>query len=261
MNFEFKEKYNTNDLIEIVRILRSPDGCPWDKVQTHQSIRKDFIEEVYEAVDAIDAADSEHLREELGDVLLQVVFHSVLAEEENDFVYEDVVDDICKKMIIRHPHVFGDVNAETTEQVLKNWDAIKMSTHDQTTVAQAMESVSKTMPSLMRAQKLHKKAGKCSYFKTEQNKMLDQVQSGIEKLRALSDNADQEEKERLIGELLLSVSGLSSSYDVDAEQSLYNACDDFINRFASFEAEAASQDIKIQELPETKAGQLWKNSK
>ena len=92
MNFEFKEKYNTNDLIEIVRILRSPDGCPWDKVQTHQSIRKDFIEEVYEAVDAIDAADSEHLREELGDVLLQVVFHSVLAEEENDFVYEDVVD-------------------------------------------------------------------------------------------------------------------------------------------------------------------------
>ena len=103
--------------------------------------------------------------------------------------------------------------------------------------------------------------GKCSYFKTEQNKMLDQVQSGIEKLRALSDNADQEEKERLIGELLLSVSGLSSSYDVDAEQSLYNACDDFINRFASFEAEAASQDIKIQELPETKAGQLWKNSK
>lgn len=257
MNFEFKDKYDTNDLIKIVRILRSPDGCPWDKVQTHQSIRKDFIEEVYEAVDAIDAQDSEHLREELGDVLLQVVFHSVLAEEEDSFVYDDVVDDICKKMIIRHPHVFGDVNAETTEQVLKNWDAIKMKTHAQTTVAETMESVSKTMPSLMRAQKLHKKAGKCAAFTTGHERMFAQVQSGLEKLRGISDETSQEEKERLIGELLFSVSGLSSSFDVDAEQSLYNACDDFIGRFASLEAEASEEGIKIQDLSETKAGQLW----
>ena len=259
MNFKFKEKYDTNDLIGIVRILRSPDGCPWDKVQTHQSIRKDFIEEVYEAVDAIDSEDSEHLREELGDVLLQVVFHSVLAEEENSFVYDDVVDDICKKMIIRHPHVFGDVNADTTEQVLKNWDTIKMKTHDQTTVAETMESVSKTMPSLMRAQKLHKKAGKCALFRSDKDRMFAQVQSVLEKLHNLPDGADHEEKEKLIGELLFSVSGLSSSFDVDGEQSLYNACDDFIGHFAYFEACSSEEGVNIQDLSEQQASQLWEN--
>ena len=109
VEFEFKERYNTEDLIEIVRLLRSPGGCPWDKVQTHESIRKDFIEEVYEAVEAIDEKDPVHLREELGDVLLQVVFHTVLEEEKGGFAFDDVTDEICKKMIIRHPHVFGDV--------------------------------------------------------------------------------------------------------------------------------------------------------
>ena len=128
MEFQFKEKYDVKDLVEIVRILRSPEGCPWDKVQTHQTIRQDFIEEVYEAVEAIDEENAEHLKEELGDVLLQVVFHSVLEEEKGSFGLDDTADDVCKKMILRHPHVFGNVQADTPEQVLENWDKIKMQT-------------------------------------------------------------------------------------------------------------------------------------
>ena len=125
MEFEYKDKYNVNDLVKIVKILRSPNGCPWDKVQTHQTIRQDFIEEVYEAAEAIDENDIEHLREELGDVLLQVVFHCVLEEEKDNFTLEDAADDVCHKMILRHPHVFGDEKAETPEEALDIWKRVK----------------------------------------------------------------------------------------------------------------------------------------
>ena len=158
MDFEFKDKYTFYDLVEVVRCLRLPDGCPWDKEQTHESIRKDFIEEVYEAIEAIDEKSPEHLREELGDVLLQVVFHCVLETEKGSFNFDDVADEVCRKMIIRHPHVFGDISVDNTDQVLKNWDAIKMQTKSQKTSGQAMDSVSKALPSLMRAEKLIKKA-------------------------------------------------------------------------------------------------------
>ena len=117
MDFEFKEKYEIGDLLEIMKILRSENGCPWDREQDHKSIRKDFIEEVYEAVEAIDSDDAELLKEELGDVLLQVVFHCRIEEEKGSFAFGDAVDGICKKLIVRHPHVFGDVTAETSEQV------------------------------------------------------------------------------------------------------------------------------------------------
>ena len=128
MDFKEKENYNFNDLVEIVKILRSPGGCPWDREQTHKSIRANFIEETYEAIEAIDNDDTELLKEELGDVLLQVALHSEIESEKNSFTIDDVCDGICKKLIIRHPHVFGSVEADTTEQVLKNWDAIKMKT-------------------------------------------------------------------------------------------------------------------------------------
>lgn len=114
MNFTEKENYNFNDLVEIVKILRAPDGCPWDREQTHKSIRSNFIEETYEAVEAIDTDDLDLLKEELGDVLLQVAMHAEIESEQGTFDINDVCDGICKKLIIRHPHVFGDVNADTT---------------------------------------------------------------------------------------------------------------------------------------------------
>ena len=163
MNFKEKSNYNFDDLIEIVKILRSPGGCPWDREQTHKSIRSNFIEETYEAVEAIDTGDLELLKEELGDVLLQVALHSEIESEKGTFTINDVCDGICKKLIIRHPHVFGDVNADTTDQVLKNWDAIKMRTKSQKTQSQAMESVSKALPSLMRSTKIQQKAAKVGF--------------------------------------------------------------------------------------------------
>ena len=157
MEFKEKQKYNFNDLVEIVKILRSPEGCPWDREQTHKSIRSNFIEETYEAIEAIDTDDTELLKEELGDVLLQVALHSEIESEQNSFTIDDVCDGICKKLIIRHPHVFSNVEADTTEQVLKNWDAIKMQTKSQKSQTQAMLSVSKALPSLMRSAKLQQK--------------------------------------------------------------------------------------------------------
>lgn len=156
--YEMKDRYTIADLAEIVALLRSKDGCPWDKVQTHASIRTDLIEETYEVIEAIDQSDPVLLQEELGDLLLQVVFHAQIETEQQHFTLEDVCTDICKKMIIRHPHVFSTVKADTTEEVLKNWDEIKEETKHQTTRTQTLEAVAKTLPALMRAQKVCKRA-------------------------------------------------------------------------------------------------------
>ena len=160
MDFTEKSRYGFDDLIEIVRILRAPGGCPWDREQTHQSIRANFIEETYEAVEAIDNSDPELLREELGDVLLQVALHSEMESEAGRFDMNDVVDEVCKKLIIRHPHVFGDKNAQNADDALSNWDAVKRKTKSQTTDTEAIQSVSKALPSLMRSEKIQRKAGK-----------------------------------------------------------------------------------------------------
>ena len=153
-----KDCYTIDDLIEIVAILRSKDGCPWDKEQTHTSIRMDFIEEVYEAVEAIDLQDPVLLREELGDVLLQVIFHCQIEREQQAFSFDEVCNDICQKLIVRHPHVFDTVTVSGTGEVLKNWDAIKKETKGQKTFTDTLESVAKSLPALMRAQKVGKRA-------------------------------------------------------------------------------------------------------
>lgn len=158
------DKMLISDLRAITGLLRAPDGCPWDREQTHESIRGNFIEETYEVVEAIDTSDTELLEEELGDVLLQVVFHACIEEEKGGFDFEDVTDGICRKLILRHPHVFGDVNADTTEQVLSNWDKIKQRSKHQTTVTETLSSVAKSLPALMRAEKLIGRAAKAGYL-------------------------------------------------------------------------------------------------
>lgn len=155
-----KSRYDINDLIEIVKILRSPNGCPWDREQTHRSIRRDLLEEAYEVAEAIDRGSSEGLCEELGDLLLQVVFHSEIASEQGEFELSDAIDGVCKKMILRHPHVFGDLTADTTDEVLKNWDAIKRDEKQLRTPAEELDAVAHTLPSLMRAAKLSSKCQK-----------------------------------------------------------------------------------------------------
>ena len=147
-----KEKYDINDLIEVIRLLRQPDGCPWDKEQTHASVRMNFIEEVYEVIEAIDKQDTALMREELGDVLMQVVFHTQMEREQGNFTCEDVCDEVCRKLIIRHPHVFSNVQVSDTGEVLNNWEQIKQQTKGQTTYTETLESVAVSLPALMRAQ-------------------------------------------------------------------------------------------------------------
>lgn len=250
-----KEKFNAYDLVEIVKILRSPGGCPWDKEQTHESIRKDFIEEVYEAIEAIDEKSPEHLREELGDVLLQVVFHCVLETEKGSFNFDDVADEVCRKMIIRHPHVFGDISVDNTDQVLKNWDAIKMQTKSQKTSGQAMDSVSKALPSLMRAEKLIKKAKRNGISFDDREELCDEIISRAERLKSLNDPADAEKE---IGSVLFSVVKLSGQMKTDCERSLYDTCDKFISDFKEYEKAASESGINIQDSDTEVTNQLWK---
>ena len=157
INFQCKNRYDWQDLLEVIKILRSPGGCPWDAEQTHGSIRREFLEEVYETLDALDRDDPEAMCEELGDVLMQVVFHARIEEEQGRFTAADVVDGITKKMIYRHPHVFGTVQADTSEQVLVNWEALKRQEKGQRSTADAIEAVPHTLPALWRAEKINKK--------------------------------------------------------------------------------------------------------
>ena len=164
VNFDFKDKYSIDDLRQIIEILRSENGCPWDKVQTHESIRTDLIEETYEVCEGIDKNSPEMLREELGDLLLQIVFHAQIERENGTFDFDDVCNDICQKLVYRHPHVFGEVKVDGSEEVLKNWDALKRESKHQDTFTETLESVPNTFPALLRGEKLCKRTGMSKVF-------------------------------------------------------------------------------------------------
>lgn len=235
VDFIKKKSYDINDLIEIIGILRSENGCPWDKEQTHESIKKDFIEEVYEAIEAIDLKDTELLKEELGDVLLQVVFHCSIESDENNFTFDDVCDDICKKMIIRHPHVFGDVTVSDTGEVLKNWDNIKQHTKGQTTYTETLESVASSLPALMKAQKVGKRASRAGMdFKSAQDS-LECLKGEVMELEEAMKNGSKAEIEDELGDVLFSCVNTARLLDTDAEQVLTNAVSKFIKRFSETE--------------------------
>ena len=180
MEFEFKNRYTIDDLLNIMKILRSENGCPWDKVQTHESIRTDLIEETYEVCEGIDANSPEMLREELGDLLMQVVFHSQIETEQGNFNFDDVCNDICQKLVYRHPHVFGTVQADTEEEVLKNWDALKKKSKHQETSTETLESVPKTFPALLRGEKVCKRASRAGLPIDGANVFIDRIKSRSE---------------------------------------------------------------------------------
>ena len=160
MEFQKKERYNVNDLLKIMELLRAENGCPWDREQTHESIRMNFLEEVYEACDAIDNKNDDTLKEELGDVLMQVVFHSRIAEEAGKYNFDDVANDVCQKLVFRHPHVFGDVDVNSSSEVLDVWDQMKLKEKKSTSYTSEMDRVPKALPALMYSEKIQKRARK-----------------------------------------------------------------------------------------------------
>ncbi len=226
VDYKFKDKYNIEDLREIMKILRAPGGCPWDAEQNHESIKKNFIEETYEVIEAINKQDTELLKEELGDVMLQVVFHAAMEEEKGVFDFDDVADGICKKLIERHPHVFGNISVSGTDDVLTNWDAIKRNSKKQKTTTQAMDSVPRELPALMRASKLQSKAAKAG---------ADLKISAEEYVAERAVCFVNEVTSETIGELLFAVVAAARKADIDPEEALTEVSDRFLRNFSEYE--------------------------
>ena len=259
VNFQSMERYSFQDLNRIMALLRQPGGCPWDREQTHESIRRNMLEEAYEAVEAIDEKDPGHLKEELGDVLLQVVFHARMAEEEGLFTLDDVVDGICKKLIFRHPHIFGDVTVGSTDEILSNWDDLKRKEKKQETDTSTLESVSKSLPSLIRAQKLQKKAAKVGFDWPDVSGALDKVEEELAEVRAaIGGDGDVEEE---IGDLIFAVTNVSRFVKVDSERAAEKTCNKFVRRFADMEQQTKAQGRQLSELTLEEMDALWDEAK
>ena len=216
VHFKEKARYDYDDLLEIIRVLRSPEGCPWDQVQTHQSIRRGLLEEAYEAAEGIDRDDADLLREELGDVLMQVVFHADIERQRGRFTMEDVVDGVVKKLIFRHPHVFGGAEPEKDAQsVLVSWDAIKRREKHQRTTTQAMDSVARSLPALWRAEKLQKKAADDGFDWPDIQGALSKLDEEVGELhQAVQDGANVAEE---LGDVLFAAVKAARFAGVDPE--------------------------------------------
>ena len=261
VNFEFKSSYNINDLLEIVRILREPGGCPWDRQQNHQSIKKNLIEETYEVVEAINKQDGDLLKEELGDVLLQVVFHTQMEKETGGFNFDDVADGICKKLIERHPHVFGDVKAETAKEVLKNWDEIKKKEKGQKNQSEVLMSIPRELPALMRSSKVQQKASKVGFDWPEASGAMDKLDEEIGELKAAVKNGSSDEIKDEFGDLLFSAVNVSRFIGCDAEEALTESTDKFIKRFTLVEKLAKENGVDMKTASPAKLDSLWDEAK
>lgn len=244
---------NLERLIEIIDILRSENGCKWDREQTHSSLRKNMLEEAYEAVDAIDDNDFKHLQEELGDVLLQVVLHSQIAKEEKAFNIEDVAKGISDKLVHRHPHVFGDVKVNSTSEILDNWEKLKKEEKPHRT--SIMDGISKVQSALMSAQKISKKAVNVGFEWPNEDSLYDCVYSEIKEFK---DAKTKEEKEEELGDILFAVVNLARWNKLDAEQALLKANKKFINRFKCMEKNANKE---LEHLTLEEWDELWKKAK
>lgn len=246
-------QYNFEEFMEIIRILRSENGCPWDREQTHESLRSCLIEECYEAIEAINNKDKDNLCEELGDVLLQVALHAVIAEESSDFSINDIIDGISKKMISRHPHVFSDVVVNNSNEVLKNWEDIKRAEKKEQSISELMEKVPKALPALIRATKVQRCVKDICFDFENYEDALNKVYEEINELNLARKVGDKSQIGEEFGDLLFSVVNLSRFLQENAENSLTNATDKFINRFVDVERLALREgkhlcDMSIDEL-------------
>ena len=240
-----KKTYNFDDLVTVMKVLRSEEGCMWDREQTHESIRNNFIEETYEVIEAIDTSDTKLLREELGDVLLQIVFHAEMESEKGVFTIDDVANDICVKLIHRHPHIFANISVSSTADVLANWEAIKSKEKSRTTLTSKLRSIPPMLPALMRAEKVGKKASMLDFPTVED--VLSKLDEEIAELKAAIANGASTEMTEELGDVLLTLSSLSRKLDVDAERALNDSTTKFIDRFERVENECEKRGINMKE--------------
>ena len=260
-----KTTYTFEDFQNIIARLRAKDGCPWDQVQTHERLRDGMLEEAYEVVEGIDiyqaTGDDHNLCEELGDVLLHIVMHARIAEEEGRFTMSDVIQGISEKMIHRHPHVFGTVKADTPEQVLDNWEAIKQREKDEQTITEGMRRVARALPANIRAAKVQKKAARVGFDFEDYHQAADKVAEELQEALDAAEKGRQEAVFEEFGDLMFSAVNLSRFLDVNAENALTNATEKFINRFEYIEGTAEKQELKLKHMTIGEMDELWNEIK
>ncbi len=259
INFVRKPQYGYEDLLEIIRLLRSEDGCPWDKAQTHQSIRRGLLEEAYEAAEAIDNDDPVLLKEELGDVLMQVVFHADIESDAGRFTIDDVCDGVVKKLLFRHPHVFGSECEDSPESVPVSWDKLKRQEKGQKTVADSMDSVARSLPGLWRAEKLQNKAASAGFEWPDVQGALDKLEEEVGELRrAVEEGGDVPEE---LGDVLFAAVKVGRFCACDPEDAVNGTCEKFIRRFRAVENGAAAQGREVSQLSLEEMTALWNEAK
>lgn len=256
LDFLCKESYDLRDFVALVSYLRSPRGCPWDQVQTHESIRRNFLEETYEACEAIDAGDLVHMREELGDVLMQVLFHTDIEREAGHFDIDDVADAACKKLVYRHPHVFRRDDLDTPD-----WDTMKQRERAQTTTAEAMDSVARSLPALWRCDKIQAKAAKTGFEWPDVHAALDKVDEETRELCAAVASGDTEAIGDELGDLLFAAVKVARFAGIDPEQAAHAACEKFIRRFSAMETAAANDGTALEQCTLEQMLTLWQQAK
>jgi len=247
---------NLEELIEVIRRLRAPDGCQWDREQTHQSLKPNMLEEAYEAVDAMDNNDMTHLKEELGDVLLQVVLHAQIATENGSFTIEDVAQGIKNKLIHRHPHVFGNQKVSSTDEILANWDKLKA--EEKKHRKSAMDGISKSQSALMTAQKMSKKAVKTGFEWPNEDSLYECVHSEFDEFKEACAEKDKDHMEEELGDILFAVVNLARWNKIDAEQALLKSNKKFEKRFRKMEQLAIKP---LEEYSFEEFDKLWKQAK
>lgn len=245
-----------DEFVRMIALLRSPEGCPWDRAQDHMSLRRNMIEEAYEAVAAIESGDDGELAEELGDVLLQVVLHSQIATDEGRFGVNDVIGGITQKIRRRHPHVFGDGEAGTPEEVIDRWDAIK---RDEREGAGVLDSIPSALPALQWAQKISRRAVGVGFEWESLEAVWEKVHEEIEELKETEPGSSEAADE--IGDLLFTVVNLARKQGIDAEEALRGTCRKFIVRFEQMEHDAAESGCTLQELDIAEMEELWQRAK
>ena len=243
------------DLVEIVKILRKE--CPWDRKQTHETIKDNLIEEAYEAVEAIDTKDFDELKKELGDVLLHVVFHSNMADEESTFSINDVIYTIQKKLIRRHPHVFGDEDAKNDEQVAKNWESIKLDEGKES----ILEGIPKQLPALIRAQRMQEKAANVGFDWPESTQVWEKIEEELQEFKEVLEQGDLQKSREEFGDLLFSLVNFGRFFDLNAEDSLRSTNKKFMDRFQHIEKQLDKKNKKISDASLEEMDKHWNSAK
>ena len=254
-------KKDFQDLLDIIETLRNPGGCPWDREQTHESLKSALLEECYEVIDAIENEDEDALIEELGDVLLQVVFHASIGKEDGYFDIMDVIGGISNKMINRHPHVFGNEEANTTEQVLVNWDEIKKEEKGIKTLTEEMQNIAKSLPAATRAYKVQKKAKKVGFDWDDVNCAMDKVKEELNEIKEVYNCEDKSIIEGEVGDLLFACINVARFLEVDGELALDKTIKKFIKRFSYIENEAIKNNKNLKDMTLEEMDKLWEEAK